>query len=131
MNISWELQKAVYTALSANTDINNLVEGVFDYVPEETNFPYIVISGIETENLSNLEKAGYDISITFNMYSRAKGKKEVADIIDKITAVLGDAALTLSGGVAVFTRNIHNQQIEISNDGKTFEGVLIYKFYVR
>ncbi len=42
---SWELQKAIYGALTGDSTLMAMITGVHDHVPQETAFPYVTVPG--------------------------------------------------------------------------------------
>ena len=40
---SWELQKAIYGALTGDSALMAMITGVHDHVPQDTAYPYVTI----------------------------------------------------------------------------------------
>ncbi|MEH6941526.1 DUF3168 domain-containing protein [Bacillus sp. JJ722] len=76
------LQTAVYQRLSSDIKLNELITGVYDHVPEDTPFPYVVIGepiGNPFEvKILNVE----EISLVIHVWSKYEGKKEAYDILN-------------------------------------------------
>ena len=48
MDSMWELQKAIYAQLNGDSALGGLVTGIYDYVPEGSNSPYVVIGDMKS-----------------------------------------------------------------------------------
>jgi hypothetical protein len=86
-----EVHAALYTL------IDTLSYDVYDHVPEQKVYPYIVIadafSGDEGDDKSNF---GRSVTQRINIWSDYRGKKECEDIADAIAALV-DTSLTVTG----------------------------------
>ena len=93
---AYEVQRAVYNALSTDTLLLPLITGVYDDVPEGTAFPYVVLGDeTETNKPSTLRDQGRESTITIHIWSRAKGMGEAKLIAEKIIDRLNDQPLSL------------------------------------
>jgi hypothetical protein len=117
------LQKAIYDKLIASTGLMSLVSGIFDHVPQNTVFPYVVIRNIASSDLSNLAKSGVETSVIINIWSREAGNKQTANIMEIIYGLLHDGSLVMSGK-NVFAVRIVKTSIELENDGWTYQGIM-------
>ena len=96
----WPLQKAIYTALRADSSLRTLISNpvrVFDHVPQKTAFPYILIGEAATEDWDTVTTDGMDITITIHTWSRYRGMKETKQIMEAILNVLDKSSLTVTG----------------------------------
>ncbi|MGW2547493.1 DUF3168 domain-containing protein, partial [Kitasatospora sp. NPDC001574] len=67
------LQAALYTALTADEQLTAMVTGVFDYVPEDTAYPYVVLGeAIETPHNTH-DRYGRQTAITLHVWSQYRG----------------------------------------------------------
>lgn len=84
----YEVQEAVYRRLSCDTALSSMVKGIFDYVPEKTSPPYVTLSRIYSEPLDTKTSTGEIVTLTIDVFSEAKGKKESINILKQIEASL-------------------------------------------
>lgn len=117
------MQKAVYEKLTSSSTLMTAISGVFDQVPQDTVFPFIVISDMQANNLSNLAKGGIEHRITLDIYSREAGKKQVADIMGILENLLHNNILAVTGQTCVTMEFISNS-IHLENDGWTYQGII-------
>jgi hypothetical protein len=90
-----DIQKALYQQMTSDPDLTALITGVFDYVPDNQAFPYIMISGFIENPWNTFNRNGKEVTATFHIYSDQKGNKEVYTILNRLNQVLDGAALTL------------------------------------
>ncbi len=98
MSALLELQKAVYSALNGDAGLLAMVEGVYNHVPQGTDFPYVVISTLNGEDISTIASHKERVSIGLNIYSDKQGAKEVLDIAGEVHRILHQQSLELASG---------------------------------
>lgn len=76
-----ELQTALYKRLSADPALKELVTGVFDAVPEEQPYPYVVIGEPSVLPLESKSTFGEQIDMVIHVWSDYAGKKEAFEIL--------------------------------------------------
>lgn len=87
------IQVAVYDALVSGVTLCS----VFDYVPQGTAMPYIVIN---EKSESEKKVLGYDIqdaTVSLSVWSDALGDGEALAILVELRAALDNASLSVSG----------------------------------
>lgn len=119
----YNVQKAIYEKLVASSTLMAAVNGVFDYVPQDTAFPFVIISDARASNISNLAKNGIEHRVRINIFSREAGKKQAADIMGIIEGVLHNNSISVSGQTFVAMKFI-DSSIELENDGWTYRGTM-------
>jgi hypothetical protein len=91
------VQAAVYGALTADAELKAQVSGVFDYVPEDQAYPYVVI-GESVETPDNRHGAfGRQTVLTLHVWSQYRGYSEALAIGARVMAVLDHQPLTVPG----------------------------------
>ena len=72
---SLELQKSIFNALDGDSTLQNLVTDVYDFVPENTVFPYVKVG--EETSLDNGTKTlqGNEHTLVIHTFSRYRGSK--------------------------------------------------------
>lgn len=91
-----ELQKAVFDALAGEAALTALVgQRIHDHAPANVAFPYITFGRTSLYDWSTGTESGTEQLFTLHVWSKAKGRKEVLEIMEIARARLADAALAL------------------------------------
>jgi len=126
---SLELQKSIFNALDGDSTLQNLVTDVYDFVPENTAFPYVKVG--EETSLDNGTKTlqGNEHTLVIHTFSRYRGSKEVKEIMSRIYALLHESSLSVSGASLVNLRFEFSDVIK-ENDGFTSHGLQRFRAVV-
>lgn len=84
----YEFQEAVYTRLSANQELMEKIAGVFDSIPSEKPFPYIILGRAYSTPVKTKTTDGEQIELTLDIWSGSKGKKETIQLIKLVETAL-------------------------------------------
>jgi len=130
MIAEFELQTAIYTALTGNTALMAIVTGgVHDHVPQSDDgeplkgYPYLVI-GDETVFASNTDDSSEsEHNIQIDVWSRYRGRKEIKQIMSAVHTVLHRTELTVENATFVHTE-FDDIDIFLEPDGLTRHGVM-------
>lgn len=115
------LQAALYSRLSGDTALGAMISGVYDYVPDHTNYPYVTLGDATSRDWSTTTTAGADTQCMLHVYSRSGGRKEALLIMERLHLLLHGVALTISGHHCVSLR--HNaSSVQLEADGMTYQG---------
>jgi len=57
-DVIFQLQKSVYTALTGDSTLTAMVTGIYEYVPQGTGFPYLVVNEITAADWSTKTSNG-------------------------------------------------------------------------
>lgn len=93
----WPLQRAVYAALTADTALMQLVTGVHDEVPETAAYPYVSLGSITEQVDDAHNQRGLTTNLVMHVWSKYRGFREAAEILDALDAVLDRQPLTVTG----------------------------------
>lgn len=125
---SWELQKTIYSALTADAALTALLSGqkIYDDVPQGTPFPYITLGESSVRDWSTGSEDGDEHVLTMHVWSRAKGRQQVHQIMDALHGTLDDAELSLNGHTLI---NLRHELSEARReaDGETYHGIVRYR----
>lgn len=123
MTAAWALQKAVYAALASDAALAVFCGGrVFDAVPKNAAFPYVVIGEAE-------ERDGGSIAthaLSLHLWSRSHGAREIKLIASAVRACLDGAPLALDGHVLIALAFVSADYVRQS-DGETWRGSLRFR----
>lgn len=94
-----ELQAAIFQALSGDSALVAELGGprIFDQAPASVGFPYITFGRTSVYDWSTGTESGTEQLFTLHIWSKARGKKEVLEIMELSRVRLDNASLTLSG----------------------------------
>ena len=126
---SLELQKSIFNALDGDSTLQSLVTDVYDFVPENTAFPYVKVG--EETSIDNGTKTlqGNEHTLVIHTFSRYRGSKEVKEIMSRIFALLHESSLSVSGASLVNLRFEFSDVIK-ENDGFTSHGIQRFRAVV-
>lgn len=117
----WNIQAALYSALSGNISAT-----VYDHVPEDSSFPYVVIGEDMPNQWDTDTEQGFETVLTLHFWSRYRGKKEVKELTDEVYDLLHRKSLAISGQ---YTVNLmwESSEILLDPDGLTYHGLADYR----
>lgn len=125
---NFSLQQSLYQTLSGDSSLNTMISGVFDHVPQESAYPFVTIGECAVRDFSNALKQGTENRISLHIYSRAPGRKEASQIMERIVILLQNATLSVFGQQLISCR-FTASAIALLDDGVTCKGTL--QFAVR
>jgi hypothetical protein len=84
----YEVQTKVYGMLATDAELKAKVTGVFDFVPEQTVVPYVTFGHVTSSSERSKTDDGELITITLDIWSESKGRKEAVTIMNMIENIL-------------------------------------------
>jgi len=95
----WAVQAAVYERLAGDTALAALLpaSGIFDAVPDDTPFPYIVFGDLTARPADTQGTTGYDITLDIETYSRNAGMKEAKGLMQAVYDCLHNQSFSIEG----------------------------------
>lgn len=99
--LAWELQKAVFTALSGNAPLVADVTGIFDKVPAEQEQPYLVMGDSEEIQFSTKTEVIQEHRLTIEIVSDSGGRQEIKQLQSQIHDILNDTKPVLDSGTTI------------------------------
>jgi len=125
---SWQLQHAVYTALSESGALTALLGGsrIYDVVPHAAAYPFITMGQTSSTDWGTGIEDGEEHIMTLHVWSSYGGRSEAQVIMGSIRDTLHTARLSLSGHNLI---NLRQQFSDIRRepDGVTIHGLLRYR----
>ena len=121
-----EIQTAVYSRLNGDSALGGLISGVYDHVPQEVAFPYVVVGDGQSNQWDTDTSLGAEHTIELKTWSRYRGRKEVKDIQQAIYDSLHRHSLSVSGASTV-TCEWEMSETFKEPDGLTRQGVDRYR----
>ena len=129
MNFGWEVQRAIYIALSNDPQLADMVVGVYDAPPQDPKYPYIVIGDDTLVDWDTDTSYGAEVTITIHVWSAYHGAKEAKEILGRIAGILHTKELSLRDTHLVLLRR-EFEQVLVDVDGTTRHGVCRYRAVV-
>lgn len=127
---SWEVQKSVYAALIANSNLTSLLASgsasVVDSPKQGAALPYIDLGEVETRDASTKSYVGDEVYMTIHVWSDYRGKKEISDIFKQIKTSLNRQELVVSENQLVDI-TFENSRVFRDADGVTQHGVIQFQ----
>ena len=123
------LQDALYAALSGSAALQALIGNparVFDHVPDGTAFPYVEIGEVSARRFDSASRNGLDCTVTLNVWSRYRGRREAKQILDAIYAALHDGSLSIASNAHVLSAFL-GAETKRDDDGLTYHGIARYR----
>ena len=128
MDAIWELQRAVYVAMTSDADLQALIGDparVFDAPPDGVASPYVVIGATRAERYRGVDD-GLEHDLRLYVHSRYAGRREIKDILGALYDALHEAPLDLNGQRHVRIRFIFGDVLR-RQDGDVFHGVARFR----
>lgn len=98
------VQRALYTKLTGDTALMDLITGVFDWVDEDESYPYVVIGeAVETPDNAH-DRHGSQTVVSLHVWSQYRGYAQALQIAARVLQVLDHTPLTIDGHHHVVTR---------------------------
>jgi hypothetical protein len=121
------LQAAVYAALTADAQLDALIDGrVYDFVPNETAFPFVSFGPVNAGDWSTLTTAGAETFFVLDFWSRKPGRVQAQAMMARAYSALHAQTLILSGH-AVAVLRIADSRVIRDPDGVTTHGVMRFR----
>lgn len=84
----FEVQQSIFQQLQASEAFTQKVTGLYDFVPENTPLPYTTFGRIVSVPLNTKVENGEVVTVTIDVWSEAKGRKETVEILVAIEDAL-------------------------------------------
>ncbi|MBV9571446.1 MAG: DUF3168 domain-containing protein [Alphaproteobacteria bacterium] len=125
--ISFALQQAIFAALSASSELQALIGTcLFDFVPRESVFPYVVLGDGGESDWSTATETGSEHAVQIDVWSRSAGHEEAKQIAEIVRATLHNAVLAISGATLIDIRHLATG-FSREPDGQTFRARLTFR----
>ncbi|MFJ8863613.1 DUF3168 domain-containing protein [Streptomyces sp. NPDC102451] len=105
------IQTAIYAVLSGDDVLTDAIAAVYDYLPEEVPYPFVVIGeAIETPDNSH-DRYGRETVVTLHVWTQARGHTQGLTIAKRVTQLLDHQPLSIEGLDHVVTRHEFSQTL--------------------
>lgn len=123
-----QIQQAIYAALTGDATLMGKITGVFDFVPDNQNYPFIQIGEIDFKDWDSHTFVGFEGEITINLWHRpqSRGRAPLYDIMADINNILDRNYFTIPG-FSVIVMKYEFSNIIVDPDMVTYHGITRYK----
>lgn len=121
------IQTKLFEILNGDSDLTNLIQGVFDNVPDNQTFPYVTVGEISMSHMGGFSFDGFDGDYTIHTWSRARGRQSSQLILNRIYTLLHTTKLSLADGFNTMVNTCELNEILLDPDGVTYHGVQRYR----
>ena len=83
-----EVQTAIYTALGSITDLSSVAVPVFDDVPNDQDYPYVVIGDMSADFEDTADDQMVEAVYTVRVWSDYPGSRELLHVLDQVRQAL-------------------------------------------
>lgn len=105
------VQTAVYARLTGDATLTGMISGVYDFVPEDVAYPFVVI-GEALETPDNWHGGfGRETVITLHVWSQYQGYTQGLRIAARVTELLDHQPLAIAGLAHIATRYEFSQTL--------------------
>lgn len=126
------LQEAIYGILTNDAWLMNQVTGVFDFVPDNQDFPYVQIGEFTTVPFQTYDRYGQEVTATIHAWSQRigsnayQGMAQIDAIMNSIQRLLARTFFPVQGWGDVGCWGDFEQTL-LESDGITRHGILRYR----
>lgn len=100
MSAQWEVQKAIYTALSSDSAFMTKIGSRFyDEAPTNESFPYVTLGNMNEIKYNRLTNKGFEISARIDIYTKSGrlGYKPAKEILVEMNRILNQKRFNMTG----------------------------------
>lgn len=95
--------------------------GYYDHAPPDADYPLVELARLDFATNPEITLDQQVASVTFSVWSTARGKKQTTEILAKLRQVLHEQAPALDTGRAVIC--LHDRSnVQLDSDGLTYMG---------
>lgn len=98
------VQGALDARLRGDTELMDMVDGLYDYIPEDVPYPFIVTGDVIETPRNRHNGFGWETVVTLHVWSQYRGYAEALRIGARVTALLDHQPLAVPGLNHIATR---------------------------
>lgn len=117
------IQKYIFQHLNSVSELTAAVEGVFDQVPQKTEYPFICLGNWEASLYRTQLVMEAEHRMEWQVWSREGGRKQALHILALLEYALNTLGTGSDGFVVVWLRS-EKGSIALSEDGRTYKAAL-------
>ena len=117
------VQQALFTALSGDSLLNDIITGVYDHIPPTAQYPCVVIGDGKERDIANDSGLASRLELALHCYSTQTGRKQVLAILHRLHGLLHHGSVSLSAGAIIHMR-VESLETRVHQASGYVEGVL-------
>lgn len=128
----WKLQQGIYNILTNDAQLMSKVVGVYDFVPDNSNFPYVEIGEFTTSPFQTMDRYGQEVTATIHVWTQRigprayQGMRQCEEIMEDVQRLLARSYLPIDQWGTVGCWGDFSQTL-LESDGITRHGILRYR----
>jgi hypothetical protein len=123
----YNLQQTIYEVLAHDILLQELNVGIFDEVPENEPFPFIVLGDTITQPFDIFEQTDHEATFLLHIFDQDFGMKYLETIMDQIDVLFDKQTLPLAEPYHCVSCRQESAQVMRESDGLTRHGTMRYK----
>lgn len=121
-----QIQRAIYEMFAQSPGVGY---SVYDDVPQDTDYPYIVIGDDTSEPFDSKTFDGFEVSVVIHSWSRYSGKKQVKEMMGAVYNLLHNQQITVPDYHFVLCL-LEFEETFLEDDGVTRHGIQRFNFII-
>jgi hypothetical protein len=117
------IQQALYDILTSDPTLANKITGVFDFVPDNQDYPFVTIGETMSIPYETFDRYGEEVSTILHIWSRYRGMKQVNEIMEDCKRLLARKDFAVAGWQNISCYHDFSEVIR-EPDGVTRHGVI-------
>ena len=99
--------------------------GIYSHVPQNSEFPYIVIEQLQNKTIKNLQSTGLEVEIKISIITKYQSNDLNNEIIEKVKGILSNKQLQIANHSNYPINYVKGNNIK-SNDGEIFTCEMLF-----
>ena len=127
-----KVQKAIYEIINSQItgELAN-INGVFHYIPQETNFPYIHLDNGKVEEISDFKNDMFKVSIKINVFDKSKSNSITMNLCEEIRTLLIDINNLNIENYNILDSKHKSCEISMENNREIWKGEMEFEIIVK
>lgn len=117
------VQLSLYNALNADGVLSDLVEAIYDHIPNNAHYPCIVIGDGKQRDIANDTTLASRLELNMHAYSKGASRKPVLGILQRMHALLHHGSLLITQGSVIHIR-VEDMETRVHTANEIVEGVM-------
>ncbi len=134
----FDVQTAIYTALTAESDVTDLVGNrIFSMTPRDNQtFPWVRFNNIPASPIDGTLNASHpkrhwDFTVDFVVFSQSESSEEAGDVIKAVGEVIEDKTNLTVTGANVISSHPRTTGVEWDPDTQTWTGLASFQLVLQ
>lgn len=117
----YSIQKSIRDELANDSQLKELITGVFDEVLQDKTYPLIQVGEPTESRFDTFDRIGKDVTFPILIWSNYKGFKEAYQILDRVNELLDYQEIQIDNYTTVYIRA---EEVNAFRDDREFRQVV-------